>query len=41
MQINKKEIASVEETIASAQIVELEDLQLALVGGGIAELVGA
>ena len=41
MEINKKEMASVEETTIAAQIVELDELHLALVGGGIAELVGA
>jgi hypothetical protein len=41
MEINDKEIANVEAIAISAQIVELDELQLALVGGGIAELVGA
>ena len=41
MEINKKEFAIVEETAVAAQIIELDDLQLAFVGGGIAELVGA
>ena len=41
MEINNKEIANVEATAIAAQIVELDELHLALIGGGIAELVGA
>ena len=41
MDVNKKELAIVEETVVAAEVFELDELHLALVGGGIAELVGA
>ena len=40
MKENKVEVAAVEQAVANAQVVcfeELSDLQLALVGGGIAD----
>jgi hypothetical protein len=43
MEVNQVEIASLSQTSSSAevsQVLELNDLQLAFVGGGIAELVG-
>lgn len=43
MELNKIEVAVVEEAVAHAQekqLCELNELQLAFVGGGIAELVG-
>jgi len=42
MEVNKTEMAVVTQALASADqnlVVELSDLQLALVGGGIADVV--
>jgi hypothetical protein len=41
MQINNKEMATLEAAADAAPIIELEAVHLACVGGGIAELVGA
>jgi hypothetical protein len=44
MELSKVEIAIIEEklnAVKEKQICELNELQLAFVGGGIAELVGA
>lgn len=43
MEVNKMEVAVIEEAVAKSgqdQIQVLNELQLAFVGGGIAELVG-
>ena len=43
MEVNHAEIAQLSQvatTVEAAQVLELNDLQLAFVGGGIAELVG-
>lgn len=42
MELNQTEVAALEEVVAnvsSSQVRELQDLQLALVGGGIGEVV--
>jgi hypothetical protein len=42
MEVNQKEIAVVSKVLRSAeeaQVVELNDLQLAYVGGGIADVI--
>jgi len=42
MEVNQKEIAVVSKVVRSAeeaQVVELNDLQLAYVGGGIADVI--
>ena len=42
MELNRKEIAVVSKVVKSAeevQVIELSDLQLAYVGGGIADVI--
>ncbi len=39
MEVSKIEVAQVEKTVAVSEMSELNDLQLALIGGGIGDVI--